>query len=72
MKKIIAIALVALFGFVIGCGGSAPAVETPEAPDAPDVETPDAPEAPEADVPEAPEGDEGLMGEEGAEEEEVE
>ncbi len=80
MKKIIAIALVALFGFVIGCGGSAPAVETPEAPDAPEVETPDVPEAPEADVPEAPEadvpeapeGDEGLMGEEGAEEEEVE
>ena len=51
MKKIFAIIVVALFGFTFGCGGSAPAVETPEAPEAPeveapDVETPDMPEAP--------------------------
>ena len=59
MKKIFAIVVVAMFGFVFGCGATPPAVETPAAPDQPAVETPatpDVPEAPAADpaAPEAP------------------
>jgi len=54
MKKILAIVMVAMFGFTFGCGAAPPAVETPAAPDAPVVETPDVPEVPAADAPEAP------------------
>lgn len=67
MKKIFAIIVVALFGFTFGCGGAAPAVETPEAPEAPEVEAPEA-EAP--DMPEAPAEDEAM--DEGGEEEAAE
>jgi hypothetical protein len=47
MKKLFVIAIAALFALALGCGGSAPEVETPEAPEAPEVETPEAPEEPE-------------------------
>jgi len=58
MKKLFAIIVVSMFGFVFGCGGEMPAVETPEAPEAPEVEAPEVetPEVPE--VPEAPEAPE--------------
>jgi hypothetical protein len=54
MKKILAIVMVAMFGFAFGCGATPPAVETPAAPEAPAVETPEAPEAPAEPAPEAP------------------
>jgi len=65
MKKLFMLAVAALFALALGCGGSAPAVETPEAPEAPEVETPDAPDEPE--VPMAEEG-EGGGEEEGGDE----
>ncbi|MBW2537945.1 MAG: hypothetical protein JRI55_41050 [Deltaproteobacteria bacterium] len=42
MKRIIAIVLVAMFGFAFGCGGAQPEVE---APDQPEAEAPDVEEA---------------------------
>jgi PBP1b-binding outer membrane lipoprotein LpoB len=54
MKKILAIVVVAMFGFTFGCGATPPAVETPAAPEAPAVETPDVPEAPAVDAPADP------------------
>ena len=54
MKKILAIVMVAMFGFAFGCGSTPPAVETPAAPDQPAVETPATPDVPEAPAPEEP------------------
>lgn len=68
MKKIFLIAVAALFALALGCGGSAPAVETPEAPEAPEVETPEEPETPDVPMAEEEEpAEEEGGGEEGME-----
>ncbi|MCU0663695.1 MAG: hypothetical protein MUC50_15370 [Myxococcota bacterium] len=53
MKKMIAVLLVSMFGFVFGCGGAPADPATPEAPttDAPALD-PAAPPAPDAPAPE--------------------
>jgi hypothetical protein len=58
MKKILAIALVSLFGFAFGCGPKAPATEAPATPETPSVAQPATPEVPAADAPATPDAPE--------------
>ena len=46
MKKILAIVMVAMFGFTFGCGAAPPAVETPDVPEVPAADAPEAPAVP--------------------------